>query len=101
MNKNEHKHKHNYDDLGNIITKKNIFIKGLFKRYPNIRDSVILNKWFFSLLLFIIIYWSYTETIKSNNINIFTYIINFYCCLEWSMDKFERRRRQDKISVKL
>ena len=78
MNKNEHKHKHNYDDLGNIITKKNIFIKGLFKRYPNIRDSVILNKWFFSLLLFIIIYWSYTETIKSNNINIFTYIINFY-----------------------
>jgi len=78
MNKNKPKNKHKYDEFGNIITKKNIFIKGLIKRYPKIRYSFILNKWFFSLLLFIIIYWSYTETIKNHNINIFTYIINFY-----------------------
>jgi len=75
------KKRHIYDDYGNIITKKNIFIKGLLKRYTKIRESIILNKWFFSLLLLIIIYWSYIETIKHNSMtsnNIITYIINFY-----------------------
>lgn len=84
--KSKHKSKHKYDEFGNIITEKNTYIRGLIKRIPNIRNSIVLNKWFFSLIILIIIYWSYIETIKSNNLNFYkttyitsiTYILHFY-----------------------
>ena len=46
--KSKHKSKHKYDEFGNIITEKNTYIRGLIKRIPNIRNSIVLNKWFFS-----------------------------------------------------
>ena len=76
MNKNK---KHKYDDCGNIITKKNIFLKKLLKRNNKIYESIILNKWFFSLLIVIIFYWTYK--LSENNIFSFNFTRNSYWLL--------------------
>ena len=69
------KKKHNYDECGNIITKKNIFLKKLLKRKDKIFESINLNKWFFCLLIIIIFYW--TNKLSENNILSICFSANF------------------------
>lgn len=70
------KKKHNYDECGNIITKKNIFLKKILKRKDKIFESINLNKWFFCLLIIIIFYWTYK--LSENNILSIGFTKNLY-----------------------